>query len=129
MGYMASRPSHGRVPYAGQEGGALPGSSKLGIESTAGPIATSQRDCELLLKAICDARPTNLDSEVFSQTWMQQDSLPARTGGVVSTLRVGIARTDGHVTPLPPIQRLLNEVARTLSREWERYRSGRCGHI
>jgi Asp-tRNA(Asn)/Glu-tRNA(Gln) amidotransferase A subunit family amidase len=113
-GLYGVKPSHGRVPYAGQEGGALPGSSKLGIESTAGPIATSQRDCELLLKAICDATPSTLDPEVFSQTWAQQASLPAHSGGEPK-LRVGIVRTDGHVTPLPPIQRLLNEIARTLS--------------
>jgi Asp-tRNA(Asn)/Glu-tRNA(Gln) amidotransferase A subunit family amidase len=110
-GLYGVKPSHGRVPYAGQEGGSLPGSNKLGIESTAGPIATSQRDCELLLRAICDATPNMLDPDVFSQTWEQQASLaPGQP-----QLRVGIARTDGHVTPLPPIQRLLDEVARTLS--------------
>jgi Asp-tRNA(Asn)/Glu-tRNA(Gln) amidotransferase A subunit family amidase len=110
-GLYGVKPSHGRVPYAGQEGGALPGSNRLGIEATAGPIATTQRDCELLLRAICDATPTMLDPDVFWQTWEQQASLVARQ----PQLRVGIVRTDGHVTPLPPIQRLLDEVARTLS--------------
>ncbi|KAI7295452.1 general amidase-like protein, partial [Hortaea werneckii] len=38
-GLVGVKPSHGRVPYAGQEAGSLPGSSKLGIEATAGPIA------------------------------------------------------------------------------------------
>ena len=109
------KPSHGRVPYAGQAGGTLPGSEKLGIEATAGPLATCQRDCELLLRAICDAAPATLDPDVFSQTWAQQDSLPLTTGQKLP-LRVGIMRTDGHVTPLPPIQRLLDEVAQTLSR-------------
>jgi amidase len=51
-----------------------------------------------------------LDPEIISQTWEQQTSLPRQ-----QKLRVGIARTDGHVTPLPPIQRLIDEVARTLS--------------
>lgn len=108
-GLYGVKPSHGRVPYAGQEGGARPGSNKIGIESVAGPIATTQRDCELLLKSICGATPGMLDPDVLSQTWNQQFGLSA------SQLRVGIARTDGHVTPLPPIQRLLDEVARTLS--------------
>ena len=110
-GLYGVKPSHGRVPYAGQEGGAQPGSNKLGIDATAGPIATTQRDCELLLRAICDGTPTMLDPDVFSQTWDQQASLAAKQ----PPLRVGIVRTDGHVTPLPPIQRLIDEVARALS--------------
>ena len=114
-GLYGVKPSHGRVPYAGQEGGALPGSNKIGIESTAGPIATTQRDCELLMQAICDGMPAQLDPDVFSQTWAQQDSLQTTADGKPS-LRVGIMRTDGHVTPLPPIQRLLDEVSRTLSK-------------
>ena len=52
-----------------------------------------------------------LDPDVISQTWEQQTSLSSRQ----PKLRVGIVRTDGHVTPLPPIQRLIDEVARTLS--------------
>ena len=116
-GIYGVKPSHGRVPYAGQEGGALPGSNKLGIESTAGPIATSARDCELLLRIICDGMPAALDPDVLSQTWDQQPALqmyhsgPERRHG----LRVGIVRTDGHVIPLPPIQRMIDDVARVLS--------------
>ena len=113
-GLYGVKPSHGRVPYAGQEGGALPGSSKVGIEATAGPIATSQRDCELLLRVICDGQPERLDPDVFSQSWERQDPLLS-SGTGQHILRVGMMRTDGHVTPLPPIQRLLDEVAQTLS--------------
>ena len=113
-GLYGIKPSHGRVPYAGQEGNALPGGNKIGIEATAGPIAVSQRDCELLLKTICDAEPAPLDPEVFSQTWAQQSSLRSKCLGEPK-LRVGIMRTDGHVSPLPPIQRLLEEVATALS--------------
>ena len=114
-GLYGVKPSHGRVPYAGQQGGALPGSEKLGIEATAGPIATSQRDCELLLRALCDGMPSKLDPEVLLQPWELQKSLASSTGND-ARLRVGIARTDGHVTPLPPIQRLLGEVAQALKR-------------
>ena len=44
-GIYGVKPSHGRVPYAGQEGGGggIPGGNKIGMEATAGPIATSQR--------------------------------------------------------------------------------------
>ncbi|KAK0943873.1 hypothetical protein LTR29_004638 [Friedmanniomyces endolithicus] len=115
-GLVGVKPSHGRVPYAGQEGGALPGSSKIGIESTAGPIARNVRDCEMLLRAIGEGQPWLFDPDVLPQSWEQQSSLNTRspTLKVGRPLLVGIVRTDGHVTPLPPIQRLLDEVARTL---------------
>ena len=113
-GLFGVKPSHGRVAYAGQAGGSLPGSNKLGIEATAGPIATSMRDVELLLRVVCDGAPSELDPDVISQTWEQQPSLESRMG-LQQCLRVGMMRTDGHVTPLPPIQHLLDEVARTLS--------------
>lgn len=108
-GLYGVKPSHGRVPYGGQEGGMKPGSSKYGIESTAGPIATSIRDCELLLKAVANGSPEIFDADVIPQNWDQQTPLH-KTG----PLRIGIARTDGHVKPLPPIEKLLSEVAQTL---------------
>ncbi|TKA63868.1 hypothetical protein B0A55_10708 [Friedmanniomyces simplex] len=111
-GLVGVKPSHGRVPYAGQEGGALAGSSKLGVESTAGPIARNVRDCEMLLRAIGEGRPWLFDPDVLPQSWEQQARLTRPSRG--QPLRVGIVRTEGHVTPLPPIQRLLDEVARTL---------------
>lgn len=116
-GIYGVKPSHGRVPYAGQEGGAPPGSTKLAIESTAGPMATSLRDCELLLQVICDSNPAALDPDVFTQMWDQQTSLTSRVPSTTRSpaIRVGIVRTDGHVRPLPPIQRLLDEIAQTLA--------------
>ncbi|KAK3648725.1 hypothetical protein LTR56_000998 [Elasticomyces elasticus] len=111
-GLVGVKPSHGRVPYAGQEGGALPGSSKLGIESTAGPIARNVRDCEMLLRAVGAGNPWLLDPDVLPQSWAQQSPLTVQSPS--QPLRVGIVRTDGHVTPLPPIQRLIDEVASAL---------------
>lgn len=119
-GLYGVKPSHGRVPFAGQEGGVPPGSNKLGMEATAGPIATSMRDCELLLRVISNAEAPRLDPEVVSQVWDQQTS--ARTA--ISTnrrLRLGIARTDGHVTPLPPIKRLIDEIQQALSSRTDQF--------
>lgn len=113
-GLYGFKPSHGRVPYAGQQAAGLPGSSKIGIEATAGPIAVSMRDCELLMSVICDATPSNLDPEVISQTWKQQASFRLQSSRP-KKLRVGVMRTDGTVTPLPPILRLLDSVSQTLS--------------
>ncbi|KAH9819809.1 fatty-acid amide hydrolase like protein [Teratosphaeria destructans] len=112
-GVVGFKPSHGRVPYAGQEGGNAPGSSKLAIEPTAGPIARNVRDAELLLRVIAQSSPNLYDPEVIPQSWQQQTPLRTVTASV-KALRVGIARTDGHTTPLPPIQRLMEEVSQRL---------------
>jgi Asp-tRNA(Asn)/Glu-tRNA(Gln) amidotransferase A subunit family amidase len=106
------KPSHGRVPFAGQEGGGnRQGSSKLGIEATAGPLATTLRDCELLLRAISESvpGPETYDPEVIAQPWACQ--LPLSTQ---RPLRIGIIAEDGHVKPLPVIDRLLQDVFQTL---------------
>ena len=117
-GLYGLKPSHGRVPFAGQEGGKRSGSSKVEIEATAGPLATSVRDLELFMHAVGNADADALDSEVVPQPW---DSMP-----LLSTtdkpLRVGIARTDGHVRPLPPIETLMEQVVHALRS------SGASGH-
>ncbi|WPH03508.1 Hypothetical protein R9X50_00638800 [Acrodontium crateriforme] len=115
-GLVGVKPSHGRTPYAGQETGGPPGASKLGVEATAGPIARSVRDCELFFRAVGDAAPWILDPDVIPQTWDYQPSLQVVNGPTAAPqpLRIGIMRSDGHTTPLPPIQNLMEDVARTL---------------
>lgn len=62
------------------------------------------------MNAVGNAGAEALDSAIVPQTW---NSMP-----LLSTtdqpLRIGIARTDGHVKPLPPIETLMEEVAQTL---------------
>ncbi|KAG9779651.1 general amidase-like protein, partial [Aureobasidium melanogenum] len=60
-GLVGVKPSHGRIPYAGQESGGIPGTETLGIRAVAGPIAHSVRDCELFFKVIGDLEPWTFD--------------------------------------------------------------------
>lgn len=117
-GLYGIKPSHGRVPFAGQSGGLPSGSTKLAIEVSAGPIAHSVRDCEMLLRIVGENQPWLFDPDVIPQTWEQQSSvhsyLPSTKNRRKAPLRIGIVRTDGHVTPLPPVQRMLDELAKTL---------------
>lgn len=110
-GLYGVKPSHGRVPYANQQGGSAEGSSKLAIESTAGPIATTLGDCEMLLQAIADAAPEMIDPDCVAQPWALQPPLNTKPG---KPLRVGLVASDGHVLPLPPVQNLMREVSKTL---------------
>ncbi|RMY04753.1 hypothetical protein D0866_15293 [Hortaea werneckii] len=116
-GLVGVKPSHGRVPYAGQEAGSLPGSSKLGIEATAGPIARTVRDCELLLRVVGDASPWLFDPDVLPHPWTQQLPLrphPSSRSPTTQPLRIGIVRSDGHTLPLPPIATLMDEISHHL---------------
>lgn len=117
-GLYGIKPSHGRVPYAGQQGGAPASSSKLSIEVTAGPIAHSVRDCEMLLRVVGENQPWLFDPDVIPQSWEQQPSihntLVSPKNRRKQPIRIGVVRTDGHVTPLPAVQRMLDEVAKAL---------------
>ncbi|THX14626.1 amidase [Aureobasidium pullulans] len=119
-GLVGVKPSHGRIPYSGQENGSLPGTEALGIRSVAGPIAHTVRDCELFFKAIGDQEPWIFDPECVPQTWEQQIVRSAlRTPSLsdhMRRLRVGIVKTDGITTPLPPIQAVMEEISNTLER-------------
>ncbi|KAM0713806.1 hypothetical protein Q7P37_010768 [Cladosporium fusiforme] len=117
-GLYGIKPSYGRVPFAGQQGGLPAGSTKLAIEVSAGPIAHSVRDCEMLLRVVGENQPWLFDPDVIPQAWEQQPSIHNHLSTPrykrKDPLRIGIVRTDGHVTPLPPVQRMIDEVAKTL---------------
>ncbi|KAF1347535.1 amidase signature domain-containing protein [Delphinella strobiligena] len=107
-GLYGLKPSHGRIPYAGQESGTPEGGDAVGIRACAGPLARSLRDCELLMRVVADMAAWKKDPEVVAQGWEQQVALPlsaSHCGG--KKVRVGVVRTDGVATPHPPIVSLI----------------------
>ena len=69
----------------------------------------------MLLQVISDGASEAFDDpELICQPWANQLSLSNTSSK--KPLRVGIIRTDGHVQPLPPVARLMGDVAQTLSR-------------
>jgi amidase len=108
-GLYGIKPSAERIPYAGQEGGTLPGSARLGIAASAGPMAHTLRDCELLMKVIADGKPWELDPTCVPQSWNSQVD-----EGKGRRPLIGIVRTDGVTAPLPPIAALTEEVVSAL---------------
>ncbi|KAL9063453.1 MAG: hypothetical protein Q9157_008237, partial [Trypethelium eluteriae] len=112
-GLYGIKPSVGRVPYGGQENAALSGSGRTGLQASAGPIATTLRDCGLFFKSVVDSEPWRIDADVVTGSWTSSD--PSSQGFSNSEpLRIGIMHTDGVTTPLPPISRLLNQITETL---------------
>lgn len=110
-GLYGIKPSWQRVPYSGQEGGLPPGSSKLGFQASAGPIARSLRDCEVFLRAVSGMGAWKYDADVVCGDWNSMSDLGGRN------VRLGILKSDGVIEPLPPIKRVLDDVASALRKQ------------
>lgn len=93
------RPSVGLIPHAGVRDLTPPGTD--GIRSTVGPMATSLRDCSLMLKTILQAEPWRYDSSSVLIPWTSLTS--------ARKLRIGVAEDDGVFTPSPPVRRALQQ--------------------
>jgi len=106
-GLYGIKPSAQRLPFVGQEGGSREGASSVGLPPSAGPIATSMRDCELLLRTVSNSRPWEFDPNVAYGLWNEQGSLQKQP-------LIGVIRKDGVIDPLPPVSKVLDETVEAL---------------
>lgn len=98
-GLYGFRPSVGLIPHGGVRDLTPPGSDI--VKSTAGPMATSLRDCEMFLRVILEAEAWRYDSSAIAVPWF---GVEARKKS-----RIGVAMNDGMFTPTPPVIRGLTE--------------------
>lgn len=103
-GLYGFRPCAGLVPHDGVRDLTHPGSQL--VRSTAGPMATSLRDCSLFLKAILEAETWKYDSTSVSIPWT--NLVPRKK------IRIGVAQDDGVFTPSPPMRRGLQQALDSL---------------
>ncbi|KAJ5131236.1 uncharacterized protein N7515_007275 [Penicillium bovifimosum] len=111
QGIYGFKPSDGRVPYGGQESGQMDGKGRIGLQPVAGPLARSVADINAIMAEIVPR------AELFGEDCIPGYWPAPSVSGALSAPRnftIGILKTDGLVTPLPPITRILNEVANTL---------------
>ncbi|KAF3025132.1 hypothetical protein E8E14_014679 [Neopestalotiopsis sp. 37M] len=104
-GIYGFRSSVGLIPHGGVRDLTPPGTD--GVRSTAGPLATSARDCSLLLRAILQADTWKYDSTAISIPWQGLPAMPK--------IRIGVAQCDGIYTPTPPVRRGLQKTVDLLS--------------
>ncbi|KAL4934328.1 putative general amidase [Aspergillus undulatus] len=110
-GLYGFKPSQGRVPYGGQTDGQPRSKGRISIQAVAGPIARSVSDI--------DAVMTHL---VPWAQWFGEDCIPGAWPSPLSSfdrnkkrpITIGVLPSDGLVHPLPPISKVLNEVAAAL---------------
>lgn len=98
-GLYGFRPSVGLIPHGGVRDLTPPGSDV--VKSTAGPMATSLRDCEMFLKVILEAEAWKYDSSAIAMPWVE---IEAR-----KKIKIGVAMNDGMFTPTPPGRRGLRK--------------------
>ena len=112
QGIYGFKPSNGRVPYGGQESGQLEGKGRMTLQPVAGPLARSVADLGAVMAEIVP-RAELYGEDGIPGIWpaisIPNSLAPPRN------FTIGILKTDGIVTPLPPISRILNEVAGHLS--------------
>ncbi|KAF3933634.1 Acetamidase [Dactylella cylindrospora] len=85
----------------------IPGSFGVGLSFSTGPLATSLRSCELLLKVVADGKLWECEPHVVHSPWRSLEFKPRQ-------MKFLILMTDLVTTPLPPIQRVLKETAAQL---------------
>ncbi|KGO75601.1 Amidase [Penicillium italicum] len=108
QGIYGFKPSNGRVPYGGQQSGQIEGKGRIGLQAVAGPLARSVADINAIMAEIVP-RAELFGEDCIPGSWSSQSVPFALTSPYHFT--IGVLKTDGLVTPLPPIARILNEVA------------------
>lgn len=111
-GIYGFKPSAGRVPFGGQEDGQAPGKSRMTLQAVAGPLARSVDDLGAVLQEIVP-RAELFGEDCIPGRW-ESETTASQSGSEHKNFTVGILRSDGLVEPLPPIAKILDEVAHIL---------------
>ncbi|EKG17739.1 Amidase [Macrophomina phaseolina MS6] len=111
-GIYGFKPTANRMPFGYN---AVPGrlGSPSPIVPLAGPLATTTRDCVLLLRSVIDSDPWLLDDGVLNVPWRALP--PPTTSTSTRSLRLGLI-TEDPTTPLhPPVLRALRTASAALT--------------
>lgn len=110
-GVYGFKPSVGRVPFGGQQDGQVRGKGRMALQAVAGPLGRSVEDLGVVMKEILP-RAELFGEDCIPGRWESETFTSNQTGPENKTkFTVGILRSDGLVHPLPPITKLLDEVA------------------
>ncbi|KIW30847.1 uncharacterized protein PV07_02540 [Cladophialophora immunda] len=115
-GVYGFKPSNNRIPYGGQALTGREGMSRTSVQAVAGPIARSVRDIDVFLREVIP-RATMWAEDCMPCPWPLSDPSPRslQGSGPNGEIVIGILRSDGNCTLLPPITTILNEVSVGLS--------------
>ncbi|KAJ9612646.1 hypothetical protein H2200_004243 [Cladophialophora chaetospira] len=116
-GLYGIRPTSGRLPYEGMAN-SMDGQNT--VLSVVGPLATTARGVRLLTKAILSEKPWLYDPGVVEMPWrdaQEQAILDIlKSTSDKGQLSFAVLKSDGIVTPQPPVARAVSMVAEALSK-------------
>ncbi|TDZ30151.1 putative amidase [Colletotrichum spinosum] len=114
-GVYGFKPSNGRVPYGGQVLPGVEGMSRTSVQAVAGPIGRSVEDIDAFLREVVP-RAAQWGEDCMPATWSPTPRSMTPSGcGKNGELVIGILRSDGNCSLLPPIAKVLGEVSTSLS--------------
>jgi amidase len=107
-GLFGIRPSGGRMPY---EGMANSMDGQNSVLSVVGPMATTIGSLKYVFKSILSQSPWLYDPLVVELPW--REAQEKETQELISSgkITLGVLRTDGVITPQPPVTRAIQMVA------------------
>jgi Asp-tRNA(Asn)/Glu-tRNA(Gln) amidotransferase A subunit family amidase len=113
-GVYGFKPSNGRVPFGKQQDAdTIAGMSRIGMQAVAGPLARSLDDIDFVMREVVP-RAELWGEDCLPGKW--SDRTAARGSGEDGEFVIGIMRGDGNCELLPPIRKVIDEVAETLRR-------------
>ncbi|KAL2414140.1 Acetamidase [Exophiala dermatitidis] len=125
-GLYGIRPTSGRMPY---EGMANSMDGQNSVLSVVGPLATTARAVRLLTKSILSQSPWLYDPLVVDMPWRDAEEQAVheilKSTASKGQLTLAALKTDGIVTPQPPVQRAITLVVEALTKaghkviEWQ----------
>jgi amidase len=110
-GLFGIRPSGGRMPY---EGMANSMDGQNSILSVVGPLATTIGSLKYVFKSILSQSPWLYDPLVVELPWREEQEKETQKLASSGKLTFGVLKTDGVITPQPPVARAIQIVADTI---------------
>ena len=116
-GLYSLRPSNRRLPY---EGTPISMDGQETVPCVIGPLATSIRSLQFVVKALLSQQPWLSDPVVVEMPWRDdhEQRLYDLTGRLGSSKRLsfGVMRKDDRVSPQPPVRRAISIVVEALEK-------------
>ncbi|EEH34306.2 acetamidase [Paracoccidioides lutzii Pb01] len=112
LGIYGFKPSVGRFPFGSPSSRASASKMRVGLQAVGGPIARSMGDIDVLMKEVVP-RAELYGEDCIPGQWGASETPPLLLAKP-RKFTIGILPSDGRIQPLPPIAKVLNEVAQTL---------------